>query len=187
MTVYIRQLQHDAYSNACEKGWHERPVKQDGVIDHDRVLAKLLLVHSEVSEAWDARNAHSVDDIRMRVINGKPEGFAVEIADAVIRMLDLCGALDIDLADYVDTSWPAVDPSTFVGYRDELHRARFLIDKAGEAVRVDDWPGFANALGEVMVKLALICKFARVDLVEAITVKMTYNKTRPHRHGGKKA
>ena len=34
-------------------------------------------------------------------ILGKPEGIAVELADAVIRIADLCGALGIDLEEVI--------------------------------------------------------------------------------------
>lgn len=33
--------------------------------------------------------------------DGKPEGIAVELADAVIRIADLCGALGIDLEEVI--------------------------------------------------------------------------------------
>ena len=186
MTADLHQLQRDAYGNACVKGWHERPLRDAGVVDHDRVLAKLALVHSEISEAWIAVQERDVP-LRIDDSTGKPEGFVVEIADAVIRILDLCGALGVAVSNYVAAGWPAVDCRTFLGFSDELHRARYLLDQATEAARVDDWRAFGCRLGETLTKLAQLCVMVKVDLVEAIAVKMAYNTTRPHRHGGKKA
>lgn len=57
---------------------------------------KLALVHSELSEALECyRNNEMTTTISASY--DKPEGFGVELADAVIRILDLCGYLGIDL------------------------------------------------------------------------------------------
>ncbi len=72
--------------------------------DHDRfghpigasvvkVLAKLALVHSEVSEA---SGAVLVGRIKLSVVDGKPEGLASEIADTHIRLLHLSAMLGHD-------------------------------------------------------------------------------------------
>lgn len=62
-----------------EKGWRSL----------ERRPAEILaLVHSEVSEALEEiRNGHEPTDIYFGD-KGKPEGYLVELADAVIRILD---------------------------------------------------------------------------------------------------
>ena len=57
------------------------------------VAEKLVLIHSEVSEAMEASRKNLMDD---KLIHRK--GVEVELADAVIRILDLAGALNLDLA-----------------------------------------------------------------------------------------
>lgn len=87
----IRQWQREVHRLAREKGWWP----DDGApITTESILAKLALVHSEVSESVEAAR---VGELEMHVKDGKPEGMAVELADAVIRILDLCEALDLDL------------------------------------------------------------------------------------------
>jgi NTP pyrophosphatase (non-canonical NTP hydrolase) len=61
------------------------------------ILAKLALVHSEISEAVEAVREGRVTFAYPADGSGKPEGMVVELADAVIRILDLCGALDLNL------------------------------------------------------------------------------------------
>lgn len=57
---------------------------------------KLMLIVSELSEALEElRAGHSLTD--MRDEDGKPEGFPVEIADAVIRILDMCAGYGINI------------------------------------------------------------------------------------------
>jgi len=56
------------------------------------VAQKLCLVHSEISEAMEAHRKGLMDD---KLPNRK--GIEVELADAVIRIADLAGALGLDL------------------------------------------------------------------------------------------
>jgi hypothetical protein len=57
---------------------------------------KLLLVIGELCEAHEElRAGHGVNEVYASE-GGKPEGFPVEIADAQIRMLDVCESVGID-------------------------------------------------------------------------------------------
>jgi NTP pyrophosphatase (non-canonical NTP hydrolase) len=73
-----------AYENASAHGFK-----------HKNFAEAIALIHSELSEALeeDRKGAPQV----YYAANGKPEGVAVELADAVIRICDLCGYLKIDL------------------------------------------------------------------------------------------
>lgn len=56
------------------------------------VAEKLCLIHSEVSEAMEGHRKGLMDDkLKHR------QAIEVELADAVIRIGDLCGALGLDL------------------------------------------------------------------------------------------
>lgn len=57
-------------------------------------LASLMLVVSELSEAAEELRAGSPE---FYLQDGKPEGVGVELADAVLRILDFCGYYGIDL------------------------------------------------------------------------------------------
>ena len=56
------------------------------------VAEKLALIHSEVSEAMEGARKNLMDD----KLPHRPM-LEVELADAVIRILDMCGGLGLDL------------------------------------------------------------------------------------------
>jgi NTP pyrophosphatase (non-canonical NTP hydrolase) len=60
---------------------------------------KIALVHSELSEALEKRRKTVGKGLRDAPDEHCPEhgGIAVELADAVIRIFDLCGKMEIDV------------------------------------------------------------------------------------------
>ena len=89
----INDLIHISFTTAVKKGWH----------DEKRSIPELLcLIHSEISEALEEHRAgHHPNDIYYK--DNKPEGIPIELADAVIRIADICGLYDIDLEKAINT------------------------------------------------------------------------------------
>ncbi len=78
---------------AVHNGFYEEPLNID---------QKLMLTVSELAEAQEElRSGHKPTDLYYRDSDGKPEGFGMELADAVICIFDLAKALDIDIEAYL--------------------------------------------------------------------------------------
>lgn len=103
----ISELVQESYDMAVDKGFTVPGTPSD-------IPQMLMLVVSELSEALEElRSGHAPQTVYTKQVTGftrvldpsspvpppssKPEGFGVELADAVIRIAHLCGALDIDL------------------------------------------------------------------------------------------
>lgn len=63
------------------------------------MLAKLALIHSEVTEAVEAV-LEGDDQLRISE-SGKPEGVPAEVADVIIRCLDFCGGYGVSASEAV--------------------------------------------------------------------------------------
>lgn len=74
--------------------WHNKDGSVKDIHDKDFILAKLMLVVTEVAEAAEgARKGIADDHLPHRTM------LEVECADAIIRILDLAGALQLNVGD----------------------------------------------------------------------------------------
>jgi len=98
----LKKLQYKIHQGNIDAGWWTDLDTMQSLAEECRirtrfgkalVAEKLVLIHSEVSEATEAARKNLMDD---KLPHRK--GIEVELADAVIRILDLCGALELDLA-----------------------------------------------------------------------------------------
>lgn len=90
-TVFER-MQEEVFRLNTSKGW----------FDEDRSVGDMVaLLHSEVSEVLEAYRTFKFQDATERIPNAdldKPEGVGAEMADCLIRLLDMAKRWDVDLA-----------------------------------------------------------------------------------------
>lgn len=282
----LNELVQQAHNTAKEKGWW----------DEERTLLEIhALIHSEVAEATESvrnnlppiyreiKNAtlsnvtlvpstFSDGGLKLEVEGtcekGKPEGQAVELADAFIRVLDVFGRERWDLYQTINASLshnPSIPKQAVYNFQQNQDmqsfiqlnandQAEFLSEKPlevhaflheilqdlngrpedtndvpiyqtvskqmfedldcteseiktsasqwkehGIGVLYPDHPlwgefespfensyGYGRTLAYFLCAIANYFHFKQWDLEEAIKIKMTYNATRSHRHGGKK-
>ena len=89
----LNKLAAKIHNNAKKHGWW----------DEERSLPEvMMLVVTEVAEVVEeARNGHESREIYY--VDTKPEGIPIEIADAMIRLLDYCAHANIDIDDAMKT------------------------------------------------------------------------------------
>lgn len=78
----ITELRNEAHKTAKRNGFHQNEM------DELHLIRALALVHGEVSEA--------IEEIRK---NGVTKDLTKELADVIIRVLDISGALGIDIEE----------------------------------------------------------------------------------------
>lgn len=79
----------EVYNNTKEKGWWDEPNRNTGEL--------IALMHSELSEALEAAR-NDAPDTHLPIYSG----LTVELADCIIRIMDMAGARKLQLGDAIE-------------------------------------------------------------------------------------
>lgn len=162
----------------------------------------LLLTISEICEAQnELRDGRRIDEIyyekgelqfkdRQSAVNHsfdgtikgfKPCGFPVEIADAIIRLLDICGKFDIpvEISDFTSYIW--YGPIDWY-----LLLACKIVTDAHNSV----FGGFRRHIFDHSLQAAItllwhLSLHHKIDIEKVIQEKLEFNRNRPPKHGRK--
>lgn len=217
----IGETQAAVFQTARHKGWWDeclsgggsaeplseawyKSVDPVGALDRklvERTIPeKLALIHSEIVEAHAEYELGNWSTTLSE--KGKPLGFATEISDVVIRVLDLAGALDISIEKVLTE--PAAHGIPFEPHHSverfllKLHDATSATLESYRLGRLgmnnkETAVGASQGVVSVPQGLARIVSLCfqfssvrRIDLDAEIARKHAYNQTRSFRHGGKR-
>lgn len=200
----VTELIRRSHAMAVEKDWRPEGVTRS-------VVEQVNNFHAEVSEAWEEYRRGRMElwwsklgeqnpqrpweryrseclEIGNRTPDSflrdgwKPEGFWVEVADLCIRVADTMGAYGLAERPWYSEADSNVTVPRMIG---ELHRT---IDRMVIGFWGDRWN---SVVGNTMSAIINYCvehaKRNGVDLPALWNLKMDYNASRPHRHGGLRA
>lgn len=181
---------NDVHSEARAKGWWQQSENGELILRSSGEIRMLIV--SEIAEATeevrkrtppvyklqydDAGNAHHCPPGSSGwAVPSKPEGEAVELADAVIRICDYFGArrwsLDLHLNDSLEL------PK--LGNALEYHM--YFVKLAAAAEGESEEKNLGRLVGMIRDYFA----HRGWDFEGTLTLKHEFNKSRPYRHGGK--
>ena len=173
----MEKFAEKAHQTAVEKGWW------DGEDRDNREL--LALIHSEISEALEEyRSNHGMV---WYADNDKPEGIAIELIDAVIRICDFMKHRGLAFKKPFDESAKA---------KLELPVLAAILHAFISSLILDEGISFEDGsiindfqIGETMSRFCCIVHdwldIRGFDMWQLLEIKHSYNQTRPYRHGNK--
>jgi len=190
----LNKLRDEIHDNAVKHGFWEG----------ERSIAEcLVLIHSEVSEAleadrngkyakgnikpetieWMAKTWEKITFLENFILKVK-DTFEDELADVVIRCLDLCGHLEIDVDKEMEHELSRNIFKNAKTIAEQLLELHCWITYAVTDDSYGEEYSSSSIVGIIDVTMEL-AKLHNIDIEKHIELKMKYNETREYKHGKK--
>ena len=176
----INEMTRDVHWLAKEKGWWrdelDPEVRDMTTLSHElvekKVTEKLFLAIGELAEAGEEyRTNHMVTYWPI------PEFGNLTEHDVFV------GLEDLEMTQLIERVVPPENHPFFFSQGPALMRSRFM-----QYVIQNYKPeGFNIEMADAVIRIADLMEALGLNLEAAIKLKHNYNKTRPYRHGGKRA
>jgi NTP pyrophosphatase (non-canonical NTP hydrolase) len=164
----VTELVKEAYETAVSKGWHKEK-REFGT--------SIALIHSEITESFEAQSKGHLSE---------------ELADVIIRIFNLCGENGFDLEPVLDD----LEKKTLEDDLSKFTEREFLIihskvSRVLETYRVNDEhdehkkENVILGLAIVVLYILRLCDGSELPIRKSVLDKMSVNKNRSYRHGGK--
>ena len=181
----LNELRDRAYKTAKAHGWHDKELSDE---------TYLMLIISEIAEAVQADRKGIRPDIEgfkefveahdetaityafKKYIKGCVEE---ELADVVIRCLDLAGLHGWDLPDVPEQIHDIKGTEKLIG---DLTFAEIAFGICGNIFMIGN---IRKVVEGVLWATTAYCYWRGIDIDWHVEQKMRYNELRPYRHGGK--
>ena len=189
----LNKLRDEAYSIAKANGWHEKEYSDEHY---------LMLIITEVAEAvqadrkdkhadvakfkeWQGNSLPLSEETRIRRFKEDFEAYIKnsvedELADVVIRCLDLAGVRGIDLSEAQHLFRPSTKPGR------DLSDFDFAVVALGMVQALAQEEETETILNGTILGIMQFCDVFKIDIEFFIRTKMEYNRLRGYHHGGKK-
>ena len=178
--IDIATLVRECHQRSKQAGWWNDLLTGQPliVVNKSIVPEKLCLIHSEISEAFEGVLYDLMDDkLPHRTM------VEVELADVVIRLADLCGALGVDLQGAVNDV--RIENNLVDGICRTICLAHSDTSKAMEGFRKNlkdkkyDRSQLEVSLARLYIRVIRWAEHMHLDLEGAISEKMDFNAVRP--------
>jgi len=133
-------------------------------LDDISVPEKFALIHSEISEAYDGYVKHNFKE---------RHSFEEELADVLLRVLHLGGAMEMNFSDYFEKIINL--PASIEGKLILLHQA---VSEAYEAYRQKNMELCKEKIFNIIDMVLAIATSEHVNLEAAVMTKMEINRNR---------
>lgn len=174
----IDELLAESFRISSEKGW---------IALDKRPAEDIALMHSEVSEAWECLFGGETETV---IEDGKPEGFGIELMDVVIRIATFYGQHGIGAPEGCGSQGIVAFSRAAKRLRSDAEEDCLLdihgaLTRALEGVRHSDPAATECCLWNALTLAVLLATRENYNVPELLRLKLAYNATRPHLHGGK--